>query len=467
MMQYSLERTPAISTLSNSFWTLDRLAAALCDRVNVAPPVGTDFIRDVSTDTRMIAAGDCFVALVGERYDAHEFLDRAVAAGASALVVQRSPTLRSLNVPIYVVDDTLVALGDLARYWRAAWGKPLIGIAGSNGKTSTKELVRAALGDVYALHATTGNLNNRIGVPLTLLSIPPEAECAVVEIGTSLPGEVAMLRDIARPDTAIITCIAEEHLEGLGDLNGVLREESAIFDGAEIAITPSTQPEIAAAAYGRAKQVIRAGLDDGDIHADSWSIDPDGKGRIIFDGVPVQPPMRGLHNLRNTMLALATAKIYGVDIKTAARGIDTMAVPTMRTEWQKIGRATILNDAYNANPGSARAAIEMLTASQASQRVVILGTMRELGPQTARYHDDVARMAISSSVDVIAGIGEFQDALHRVAPGDPRIVTAPDVDELWPLLTLRLLPDATILLKASRGVKLERILSNITKWATL
>jgi UDP-N-acetylmuramoyl-tripeptide--D-alanyl-D-alanine ligase len=142
-----------------------------------------------------------------------------------------------------------------------------------------------------------------------------------------------------------------------------------------------------------------------------------------------------------------------------------MPVPPMRAAWQSVGLATILNDAYNSNPGSARAALEMLAAAQTSQRVAILGTMRELGPHSARYHDDVARAAVSSSADIIAGIGEFHDALHRVAPNDPRVVTARDVDDLWPLLSPRLAPDATILLKASRGVKLERILPDITTWA--
>ena len=461
--------------MPHHFWTLDRLAAALRGRgteeeqgkcLGGALPRGSTAIRTISTDTRAIGAGDCFVALVGDRFDAHDFLDQAVTAGAGALVVQRVPPIGTFPVPIYGVNDTLVALGDLATYWRSAWGGPVVAVAGSNGKTSTKELVRAALGSMYRVHATTGNLNNRIGVPLTLLAIPPETECAVVEVGTSLPGEVASLRNIVRPDVAIVTCVAEEHLEGLGDLEGVLLEESAVFDDIPIAITPSAQPEIGDAATHRARRVIRAGLDDGDVRADRWSIDASGQGTIVFDGVTVQPPLRGLHNLRNTMLALAAAQVYDVPIEAAAHAIVSMPVPPMRTAWHTVGRATLINDAYNANPGSARAAIDMLAAAQGSQRVVVLGTMRELGPDAARYHDDIARAAIASPVDVIAGIGDFRDAFHRVAPKDPRVVTAPDVDELWPLLASHLAPDATILLKASRGVRLERLIPYLTDWAT-
>ena len=461
--------------MSHDFWTLDRLAAALS---GVGDSGGGKFSRDsffprgpvpihaISTDTRAIQQGDCFVALVGDRFDAHDFLSQAVSAGAQALVVERPPAIGTFSVPIYQVDDTLVALGDLAKYWRAAWGGPIIAIAGSNGKTSTKELVRAALGSGYRVHATTGNLNNRIGVPLTLLSIPPGTECAVVEVGTSLSGEVAILRDIVRPDLAIVTSVAEEHLEGLGNLEGVLLEESAIFNDVEIAITPSAQPEIAEAAAHRARHVIRAGLDNGDVRADRWSIDPSGQGTIVFQGVAIKPPLRGLHNLRNTMLALAAAQVHDVPVEVAAHAIETMPVPPMRTAWQTIGHATVINDAYNSNPGSARAAIEMLAATQAPQRVIVLGTMRELGPDAARYHDDIARLAATSPADVVAGIGDFQAALRRVAPNDARIVTAEDVDDLWPLLAPQLASGATILLKASRGVRLERLLPYLTDWAT-
>ena len=233
----------------------------------------------------------------------------------------------------------------------------------------------------------------------------------------------------------------------------------------QLEVTPSAQPEIAATAVGRARQVVQVGLDDGDLHADRWSIDAEGRGTIIFEGVTIRPPMRGVHNLRNTMLALAAARICGVDIERAARSIELMPLPAMRADWQRVGRATVINDAYNANPGSARTAIDMLATATSTQRVAILGTMRELGSNTAYYHDEIARAAIASPADIVAGIGEFSGALQRVAPNDARVLVAPDVDELWPLLAPRLASDTTILLKASRGVRLERILSHITTWA--
>jgi UDP-N-acetylmuramoyl-tripeptide--D-alanyl-D-alanine ligase len=460
------------SATPSSFWTLRRVAAALAhgapDETVRAYPCDDRPIRAICTDTRAIQPGDCFVALVGERFDAHDFLAQAAAAGAAALVVSRPLPLGTLDVPVYVVDDTLRALGDLARYWRRAWGKPIVAIAGSNGKTTTKELTRAALASVYDVHATAGNFNNRIGVPLTLLAIPPHADIAVVEAGTSEPGEIAALRSIIEPDIAVMTWIAEEHLERLGDLEGVLREESDIFTGVPVAIVPSAQPHVVAAARAGAQRVVSAGLEQADVMPQRWSLCPDGSGQLVIDGVTVTVPLRGAHNVRNAMLALAVARECYLTDEQVARGIAAVQPPPMRSAWQSIGQATVINDAYNANPASMRAALELLASANGSQRVALLGTMRELGAEADRYHDDIARAAVASNADLVAGVGEMADALRRVAPaaGD-RVITAPDVEQLWPLLAPRLARDATILLKASRGVRLERMLPHITTWATI
>jgi UDP-N-acetylmuramoyl-tripeptide--D-alanyl-D-alanine ligase len=451
----------------NAFWTLDRLASALEPYSSGSLPRGATQVHGITTDTRKIGKGDVFLALKGERFDGHDYLRDAVRDGAAALIVSRLPKLNTLGVPIYEVSDTLVALGALAKYWRNAWGKTIIGVAGSNGKTSTKDLLKAALGQSFSVHATTGNLNNRVGVPLTLLSLPAEADLAVIELGTSLPGEVAILRDIALPDIALVTSIAEEHLEGLGDLAGVLREEAAVYDGVSVGIAPSAQPEIAEAARARAKKVVVAGLDPvADVKPDRWEIGTDGLGTIEIGGVVVQPPVRGLHNLRNAMLALAVARECGVSYEDAARGIAAMPQPKMRVAWEQVGKLTLINDAYNANPGSTRAAIELLQGTGTGrQRVIVLGTMRELGAASAQCHADIAGIALASGADIVAGIGEFAPALEQQEQRE-RVITASDVEDLWPLLQRRLQRDAIILLKASRGVQLERLVPHLTTWAT-
>ena len=448
-------------------WTMDEVADALAGNARGALPRGSGEFSTVSTDTRTITAGALFVALRGENHDAHDHLADAVEKGAAGVVVSDSSRASGLMVPVYPVDDTLRALGALGRHWRAAWGKPVVGVTGSNGKTSTKELLRAALGAGFRVHATQGNLNNQIGVPLTLLAIPADAEIAVVEMGTSLPGEIAILRRIAEPDISVVTSVAEAHLELLGSIDGVRREKGAIFDNVAVAVVPATEPEMIAMARERAARVIVAGLGTGDLQATRWGRSDDaasGGGWLEVDGVRIEVPLRGDHNLRNAMLAIAVARECGVALDDVARGIAAMPQPKMRLAAEPLGRALLINDAYNANPGSTRAAVDLLDGTaRGRQRVLVLGTMRELGAGAAALHAEIAKRAVESSIEVIAGIGDFAPALSALH--DPRVVTAPDVDELWPLLRAKLAPDAVILLKASRGMKLERIVPHLTTWA--
>ncbi|HEY2377182.1 MAG TPA: UDP-N-acetylmuramoyl-tripeptide--D-alanyl-D-alanine ligase [Gemmatimonadaceae bacterium] len=451
-----------------NFWSWDRVADALQPFAAVNLPRGLESFARIWSDTRTIARGDLFVALVGERFDAHEFLQQAVASGAGGLVVSRAEGTRGLGVPVFEVRDTLVALGALGRYRRCAWGNPVVGVVGTNGKTSTKELLKAALGSTLSTHATYGNLNNLVGVPLTLLAIPDEADVAVIEMGTNQPGEVARLRAVVEPNVTVVTSIAEEHLEGLGDLAGVMREELAACDGVAMAVVPASQPDVVAEARKRARRVIAAGVDEGDLRADQWTLDTDGSGRVTVGGKEVRVPLRGVHNLRNTMLALAVARELGVPVERAAEGIARMSVPPMRSNVEQLGQATLVNDAYNSNPGSARAALELLQhAGRGRQRVAVLGTMLELGPSGPSLHESLARDALASPIEVLAGLGEFAAAFDRAADASARqrLVTADDVESLWNRLASRLEPDAVILLKASRGVRLEQLVPKIREWA--
>jgi UDP-N-acetylmuramoyl-tripeptide--D-alanyl-D-alanine ligase len=454
-------RTPVAS----SFWTFDRVAEALGSAVQSAPTGPTPLAR-VSTDTRTIGEGDLFVALRGESFNAHDFLEKAVAGGAAALVVDRPAAAAGLEIPVFVVGDTLRALGALARYRRQAWGRTVVGIVGTNGKTSTKELIRAALGSIYDIHATEGNLNNLVGVPLTIFSLPDEADIAVVEMGTNQPGEVARLRDIVRPDIVVVTSIAEEHLEGLGSVEGVMREELSACDGAELAILPSGQPEVVEAAAGRALSTLSAGLDGGDLTAEEWSIGADGRGKGIVGGVEVAPPAPGVHNLRNAMLAMAVARACGVPLERAAEGIGSMRVPPMRVNMEQLGEATLINDAYNSNPGSARAAIELLAHVGAGrQRVAIIGSMLEMGQEAPRLHREVLEAALSHPIELVVGTGDFAAAIGERASDEPRALAVEEVDSIWERLRPMLERDAVILLKASRGMRLERLVPAITDWA--
>jgi UDP-N-acetylmuramoyl-tripeptide--D-alanyl-D-alanine ligase len=449
------------------FWTMGRVGAALSDVLVLPAPGGVREFPAVVTDTRALVPGCLFVALRGERFDAHEFLRDAVAGGAAALVVDDAARAAGLGVSVYVVRDTREAYGRLARFRRRAWAKPVIAIGGSNGKTSTKELLAAMLRGAYVVHATSGNLNNEIGVPQTLLALPDDADLAVIEAGTNSPGEIARLRAIIEPDVVVITSIGEEHLEGFGDVAGVLREELALASDVETVVTPEAHPEVADGARVRAGRVVIAGLQAGDVVPTAWRLEPDGSGVLTFDDDTVHVPLRGEHNLRNAMLAFTVARAFGVSIAAIDASLARMPQPSMRAAVIPIGEALLVNDAYNANPPSAHAALALLAAVAGDRpQVAILGTMRELGDASDRMHELVARDALGRGLSVIVGLGEFAAAFRRLAPNDPRLVLAADADDVATLLPTRLPARAAILLKGSRGVRLERLVAPLTAWAT-
>ena len=449
-----------------TFWTLGRVAQALGDQIVGARPMGDQPLGAVSTDTRSVAPSDVFVALLGERFDAHDFLGDAVARGAGAVVVSDVSRVATLGVPVFVVADTVRALAALGTYRRRAWGGPVVAVAGSNGKTSTKALIVAALGPCFHVHATRGNLNNQIGVPMTLLAIPDGAQVAVVEIGTNRPGEVATLRAMVEPDIAVVTSIGEEHLEGLGDLEGVLREECAVYDGVALAIAPTDQPEVGREARIRATYVVEAGVEAGEVHAAAWGLSPDGRGWFTLGELRVQLPLLGAHNVRNALLAVAVARACGVSDADAAAGMSVVSQLPMRSALEPLGSLLVLNDAYNANPASVREALAMIDALETDRpRVVVLGSMLELGAHSDAMHDEIARRALASRADVIAGTGEFVRAFAAVAPGDDRVITAADVDAIWPTLRARLPPNTCLLLKGSRGARLERLIPKLREFA--
>jgi UDP-N-acetylmuramoyl-tripeptide--D-alanyl-D-alanine ligase len=447
--------------VTTPFWTLARAGAAL-----ELPALDDRPLSGICTDTRSITPGALFVALRGERFDAHDFLGQAVATGAAALVVADGVRAAGLGVPVLVVDDTLHALGALARYQRRAWTTPVIAVGGSNGKTSTKELLRGALGSVFDVHATTGNLNNQIGVPLTLLAAPPSADLVVVEVGTNHPGEIALLRDIAEADIAVVTTVQEEHLEGFGDLAGVMAEELSLCDGVACAVVPAAELDVVAEASRRARRVVTAGLDVGDVRPAAWGMGADGCGWFRLGEHECRVPVPGVHNLANAMLAVAVARECGISDASICVGIARTTLPAMRSAVTALGEAVLINDAYNANPGSMRAALALLTSLHpARPKVAILGSMRELGVQAPALHDTLIREALATSVEVLGVVGDCAAAAARVAPGDARIVAAETPDALWPLLEPRLPRQAVVLLKGSRGVRLEQLLPALHAWA--
>jgi UDP-N-acetylmuramoyl-tripeptide--D-alanyl-D-alanine ligase len=437
-------------------WTARRVTAALG-----LPVAGWDHAyRGVSTDTRTMSEGELFVALKGERYDGHDFLGDARLRGVSGVVV-RTGTPRWPGFDWFEVPDTLVALGDLARHRRDAFRGIVVAVTGTNGKTSTRELIAAALSSRLSVHRSGGNLNNLVGVPLTLLAVPEEAEAAVVECGVSEKGEMASLGRIVRPDIAVVTTVAEGHLAGLGTVAGVLEEKARLLEGAATAVVGDSPPELAEAARRAAKRVVVAGRSESaDWRADEVSVLPDGRARFTARGIGVELPLRGRHMVHNALIALAVAEAAGVEPETAAAALGGASIPGGRSELLDMDGVTVINDCYNANPASVAAALDLLGAVRGDRKtVVVIGTMRELGDRSAELHRAAAEAVAAIRPDVVAAVGEFAAAFESLRPNlkgieliageSPEAVAGPLKDAIR--------SGDVVLLKASRGVALERL----------
>ncbi len=417
----------------------------------------------VVTDSRAMVPNALFVALRGERFDAHHFLEGARAAGASgAVVVTVTPPVPGLI--LYHVADTLHALGDLGNAARKGIAGPVIGITGQNGKTSTKEMVAAVLGTRWRTHRTRANLNNLIGVPQTILEAPEGTEALVVEAGANLPGEIARYREIIAPDIAIVTNAGAGHLEGFGSVAAVVHEKLALTRDVPLAIVGVTPPELAPGARERlAARVMTAGLADADVAPERVECAADGRPIITIDGRTFTLAARGRHQAGNAMFAWAVARELGLDLDDAARALESFSVPGGRGELSQHGTLTVLNDSYNANPQSFATAIALAQDLRAGRRLVfVAGTMRELGDEAPAFHAAVAEELARLQPDLLAVVGEFVAAFAPWrAQFAGRLIEASDAEAMGPLLAARLQGDELVVLKASRGVALERILPAI------
>jgi UDP-N-acetylmuramoyl-tripeptide--D-alanyl-D-alanine ligase len=444
-------------------WTGADVAAAL----GIGTATG-DEAREYAgmvTDTRTLRPGSLFIALRGEHHDGHAFLAQAAQAGATGAIVDHVPAGAPDTLQYITVPDTLEALGALGRFHRRRLGVRVIAITGSNGKTTTKDLVRSVLSTRFRVHATPGNWNNLIGVPLTLLACPDDAQVVVAELGTNVPGEVAKLAGIAEPDAAVVTTVSAEHLEGLGDLEGVLREETSVLPwlpkGAAAVV--SDEPAVLS---GRARELTDevhvAGFGeraDADFRGFDLSLDEEGRVRFTWAERAVALRLRGKHNGWNAMLALALGRIFDVDDGAAIEALQSIEPAKMRGEFHRYGDLTVIADCYNSNPGSLAAAIALLQGmDRRGGRVAVLGTMRELGESSARLHEEAARDVIAAGIDLIVATGEFVDAFRSTGVKGDGLILEEDPVIAFDRFAPRLRGNEVVLLKGSRGVQLERLL---------
>jgi len=455
------------------------VAKATGARVSGAAAPGIEFAA-VHTDSRTVKPGQLFVALHGERFDGNDFIEAVIAGGAAGVVCDEGRALARPGVVFFEVPDTLRALGDLAAAHRRGFEVPMVAITGSNGKTTTKNLLRSILATAYGgpehVLATEGNLNNLIGMPLTLLTLAPRHRAAILEMGMNVFGEIARLTEIAAPTVGLITCVAPAHLEGVGSIEGVARAKGELFAGlapSATAVVNCDDPHIV-----RVAAALRCRRQDfgADRSVRAQGIAPDGLRGIRFELVapggsaPVSLPLLGRHNVANAVAAAAAAVALGVGIDSIVAGLESAAPAPMRLSVERLPNGVdLINDAYNANPGSMRAALSALEGV-AGHCTVVLGEMRELGPAAADLHAEVGAAVGRLAPRAFCAVGPYAEDYARgaVAAGmASRAVTAVATNAAAAdAVARRWRAGDAVLVKGSRGARMEEVVAELRRRAS-
>ena len=443
-------------------WSLDEIAAATGGRLHGDSAATVD---GVTQDSRDVQPGMLFVPLVAER-DGHDFIADAVAAGASAYLTARGPS--GVDAAAVEVDDTQAALTALAKEARHRLGAvPVVGVTGSVGKTTTKDLLAAVLGRDRRVWASTRSFNNEIGVPITLLSAPTDAEALVVEMGSRGPGHIAELCRVARPTMGVVTTVGLSHTIELGSLAAVVSAKQelveALPDAADggVAFLNGGVPEVAAMAEATRARVVTYGA-GGEVRARDLTLDDELTPRFVLQSpggeIPVRLGARGVHSVDNALAAAAAGIELGVSLDDVAAGLGEPTLSPLRMEVMRTaGGARLLNDSYNANPLSMRAALHALAALPAPRRIAVLGTMAELGDFEAAEHAAIGSLAAQLGVEVIA-----VDAPHY-SSGEAAVIDAEGIDSALDALADlgRLDAGCAVLVKGSRVAGLERLVERL------
>ncbi|MGX4641698.1 UDP-N-acetylmuramoyl-tripeptide--D-alanyl-D-alanine ligase [Massilia sp. SYSU DXS3249] len=429
--------------------------------------VTADAVFDsVSTDSRTANAGALFVALRGETFDAHNFLEQVANNGAAAVVAERLP--EGWTLPALVVPDTLVALGRIANGWRRQFDIPVIGVTGSNGKTTVKEMIAAILAAAFSADtrlATQGNLNNEIGVPLTLMRLEAAHRAAVVELGMNHPGEIARLAAIAQPTVALVNNAQREHQEFMHTVEAVAQENGSVFaalpgDGVAVYPGDDTYTALWQGLASRCRS-LTFGLDGAcDVRCTYTS---DGFGNNLKVTAPggtfaVKLAAAGEHNVRNALAAIACALAAGLDQDTIVRGLESFAPVGGRLQRKQAANgAVVIDDTYNANPDSMRAAIDVLAAYPAP-RFLVIGDMGEVGTQGREFTEEIGAYAQARGIETVLATGEL--SRHLAQHGAQHFE---QFDALLAALDEQLggNSDATVLVKGSRFMKMERVVNHL------
>ena len=446
--------------------TVQQIRQAVGGKLLSAVPKDAAPVTSVCTNSRQMTKSSLFVALKGERFDAHDFLPQAAAGGAIAALVEEVPANPLPNVHLIQVPDTRVALGKLASHVRKGLKAKVIAVAGSNGKTSTKHLIDAALRGKLRGTISPKSFNNDIGVPITVFAADERDDYLVLEMGTNHTGELKVLTEMARPDVAVITNVGAEHLEGLGDLMGVRLENASIISGLDangLLVVNGDDAELLNAVKDYPGKRITFGFKDtNDLYATDVRCDETGvrfhlngsKGREVF------VPLLGRHTACNALAAIAVGRKLRLPEDVIIQSLADADGADMRLQLREANGIWILNDAYNANPNSMRAALDTATVlPTGGRRIAVLGDMRELGPSSERYHREIGDLAGRSGFAMLAFVGQdakwMADAAEAAGMPTKNVFRFDDSGTAAEHLPGMVHEGDLVLVKASRGIKLE------------
>lgn len=421
----------------------------------------------VSTDTRSIPSAALFFALRGENFDAHDFLDQAKAAGAAALVIDRIESAPA-GVPVLLVDDVLTALQRLARWYCAELDLPVIAITGSNGKTSTKDLTRAVLSQKFSVNATQGNLNNHIGLPLSVLATGGDHEIGIFEMGMNHPGEIAPLCEIVHPDISVITNVGTAHIENMGSQQAIADEKGEVARALTQNGTLLIPTNCEYVEYYRDRtsgKVLAVGNGNGAIRAEELKVGEKGSSfQLVIDGVgsvPASIPVTGKHMVSNAMLAAGVGHVLGLSLAEIAAGLATAELTSGRLRQYVHAGIQVIDDTYNANPESVAAAIETLAELPAKgKKVICLGVMAELGEHASAAYQKIGKLVSTKKLDQLLVVGTAAQEMAESARASGTSVeffeNAPAAAD-WLKSNTR--KGELVLFKGSRAAAMERVMT--------
>ena len=420
-----------------------------------------------SIDSRTVQKGNLFIALSGEKFDGHEFISVAINKGANAAIVEKE--VSAVSAPLLLVKNSLHAMARLAESWRSDFNIPLLAVTGSNGKTTVKEMISSILGLKSAVLSTKGNLNNELGVPLTLFGLGKEHKYAVIEMGANHPGEIARLTRLAKPTVAVITQCAPAHLEGFGSIDGVARAKGEIYSGLEQNGTAVVNADDAYAGYwstlaANNRQISFGLKNNADVRATDILFDPQNTLTRFTVHTPsgsstIKLPLAGVHNVMNALAAIASCSAIGLSLEDIRTGLEKMTHVHGRMQMLITPEGSrLFDDTHNANPASLNAGLQVLS-SYTGQRWLILGDMGELGDYAADLHRQAGETARKQGVDRIYAIGTYSKfAVESFGKGARHFV---ELDDLLHTIKSELSPAITLMVKGSRFMAMDRVVKTL------